>query len=68
MPWCEGCARFYNPNTLSEGGNCPEGHHVADAAEDAVDPKAPWHFWVLVIGVVVYLGYRLVQGIAWLFT
>ncbi|MCO5319203.1 MAG: hypothetical protein M9942_12285 [Microthrixaceae bacterium] len=28
--------------------------------------KAPWHFWVLVAAVVIYLGWRLVQGIAWL--
>ncbi len=28
--------------------------------------KAPWHFWVLVAAVLLYLGWRLVQGIAWL--
>jgi len=28
--------------------------------------KAPWHFKVLVVGTVVYLGYRLYQGIGWL--
>lgn len=27
--------------------------------------RPPWHFWVLVAAVVVYLGWRLVQGLAW---
>jgi hypothetical protein len=67
MPWCEGCDRFYNPNTLTESGQCPEGHHVADpVGED--DPKIPWHFWLLVIGLVLYLGYRAFQGLEWLFS
>lgn len=69
MPWCEDCARFYNPNTLTEAGDCPEGHHVADPAEDddaeeAV--KVPWHFKLMLVALVIYLGWRLVQGIEWL--
>ena len=67
MPWCDDCARFYNPNTLDAEGDCPEGHHVADPESDEPEAKvrAPWHFWVLVTGVVLYLGWRLVQGIIW---
>jgi hypothetical protein len=26
----------------------------------------PWHFWLLLIAVVVYLGWRLAQGATWL--
>lgn len=75
MPWCEDCSRFYTPSTLSPEGDCPEGHHVADpeAAHTVVqsgaepreedDVKAPWHFWVLVAAVAIYLGWRLIQGI-----
>ncbi|MFP3906386.1 MAG: hypothetical protein ACLFRV_13380 [Acidimicrobiales bacterium] len=33
-----------------------------DHAESA---RAPWHFWVMVVGVVVYLGWRLVEGVLW---
>ena len=79
MPWCEECDRFYTPSTLSTVGDCPEGHHVADAAEvaaldqSAADDAAgeqklrvPWHFWLLVAVLVVYLGYRLIQLISWL--
>lgn len=92
MPWCEGCSRFYTPSTLTRSGDCPSGHHVADAGDApplvqssapgrdetgvragaAVDERsdrvrAPWHFWVLVAAVSVYLGWRLVQGIILLF-
>ncbi|MGA3214086.1 MAG: hypothetical protein ABSD97_00150 [Acidimicrobiales bacterium] len=36
------------------------------AEEEQTHPKAPWHFKVLVVGSVGYLGYRLYQGIGWL--
>ena len=29
--------------------------------------KAPWHCWVLAGALVLYLGWRFVQGISWLF-
>jgi hypothetical protein len=80
VPWCESCDRFYTPSTLTAGGDCPEGHHVADPddaprllqseappREEEPEPKVPWHFWLLLVAVVVYLGWRLVQGIEWLF-
>jgi len=80
VPWCEPCGRFYTPSTLTAGGDCPAGHHVADpptplpqsatdGPEDDGEPqrlKVPWHFWLLVVALVVYLGWRLVQGIQWL--
>ncbi len=81
MPWCEDCDRFYTPSTLSAEGNCPSGHHVADPdaavlvqSDDpgATEPrsrkkvKAPWHFWVLIVALTIYLGWRLVQAITWL--
>ena len=75
MPWCASCDRFYNPNTLSTDGSCPEGHHVAEGAPDGAAPPeklrkfsdepAPWHFKVLVALTAVYLGWRAVQGIDW---
>ena len=65
MPWCDDCARFYNPNTLSSTGACPEGHEVVDPDEAAERTKAPWHFWVLIAALVIYLGWRLIEGIGW---
>ena len=40
--------------------------HEDDSDDEEAHVKAPWHFKVLVVGTVVYLGYRLYQGIGWL--
>jgi hypothetical protein len=54
------------------GRRCPAcGSALASAGapeeeEEEIHPKAPWHFKVLVVGSVIYLGYRLYQGIGWL--
>jgi hypothetical protein len=37
----------------------------AEAGEER-QAKAPWHFKFIVVGSVVYLGWRLYQGISWL--
>jgi predicted RNA-binding Zn-ribbon protein involved in translation (DUF1610 family) len=34
--------------------------------EEGEAPKVPWHFKLLMAGVTIYLGWRLVQGIIWL--
>jgi hypothetical protein len=31
-------------------------------------PRAPWHFKLLLLAVVVYLGWRLIQVIGWIVT
>jgi hypothetical protein len=69
MPWCEQCSKFFNPNSMAPDGTCVKcGSFIADPARTAVDTdeKVPWHFWVLVVAVVAYLGWRLIQGLAWL--
>lgn len=71
MPWCDHCSRFYNPNTMAEDGTCPNcgaklarpAKHERDAAEGR--KPIPWHFWVLVVALVIYLGWRLFQGVEW---
>ncbi len=46
---------------------CGMALEVEDGTDvDQTAGKAPWHFKVLVVGTVVYLGYRLYQGIGWL--
>lgn len=37
-----------------------------DEEEETRQAKAPWHFKVILVGSIVYLGYRLYQGITWL--
>ena len=61
MPWCETCDRFLNPPSLTTEGACPTcGRVLAEPA------KAPWHFKLLLLALVLYLGFRGWQGIAWL--
>lgn len=80
MPWCEECSRFLTPTSLGAGGECPScGRVVAFAGDDHAgaagghgahgegsdEPRAPWHFKLLVVATVLYLAYRGVQGVAW---
>jgi len=72
MPWCEQCDRFYNPNSMAPDGTCMKcGAFIATPADDADadDPeakvRAPWHFYVLLVALVIYLGFRAVQGVVW---
>lgn len=72
MPWCETCDRFLSPNTVRPDRTCPscgrpvEAPPAADrSAADEGEVTAPWHFWVLVVGVVGYLAWRLIEGIGW---
>jgi hypothetical protein len=73
MPWCETCSRFLNPNSLNADGSCPTcGRVVAEprgpGAADEAPPKAPWHFKLLLLAVVIYLTWRFVQIISWVVT
>ena len=68
MPTCEPCGTFYNPNSLPADGTCPKcgapvtgGDHLR--SHDEAERKVPWHFWVGVIAVTLYLGWRLLQGV-----
>ncbi|MCU1461571.1 MAG: hypothetical protein JWO37_1646 [Acidimicrobiales bacterium] len=65
MPWCETCSRFWNPPSMNEDGSCPTcGNVIAKPHDEAL--RAPWHFKLLLAALILYLGYRLYQGIAWL--
>jgi hypothetical protein len=66
MPWCEACSRYLTPNTVREDGTCPDcGDQVEAAAqqnaETLADEKAPWHFKLMVVAVIAYLVWRLVD-------
>lgn len=72
VPWCETCDRFYNPNTLHADGTCPTcgrtvaAHPRVATADVEARPGTPWHFKLLVAATVIYLAYRLFQGVWWL--
>lgn len=43
---------------------------VSTASTNDPDPeevrvRAPWHFWLLLVALSIYLTYRLIQGIVW---
>jgi hypothetical protein len=65
MPWCEECSKFWTPTSLQADGSCPSCGRTIATAE--AEPKAPWHFKLLVAAVIAYLAYRVVQLLGWLF-
>lgn len=75
MPWCDDCERYYAPSAMTPEGHCPRCDADLLAA-DADDPgagggddggdhdgdeKVPWHFKLMVVLLVAYLGWRLVD-------
>src|SRR5436305_879883 len=95
MPWCDDCAKFWNPASMPEDGTCPTCHRTlvdvrerqahtpastkttpADPPENPYDidvkalagesGKAPWHFKLLVVAIIAYLLWRVVQVVGWL--
>lgn len=69
MPWCEACSKYLAPTAMTAAGNCPVcdspvGEAEAKASEIAASESAPWHFKVLIVVLVIYLGWRFVQLLA----
>ena len=63
MPWCEDCSKFWTPTSLPPDGTCPTCGAIIG---DPPSTRVPWHFWVLVVALSIYLGWRLIQGFEWL--
>jgi len=66
VPWCDECAKFWNPPSMHDR-HCPQCGaelETATVSEEAV-PHAPWHFKLLVVALVLYLGFRAYQGVFW---
>lgn len=61
MPWCDGCDRMVEDDDLTDEGECPK---CGEALRER--RKIPWHFKLLAVATVIYLGYRAFQGIEWL--
>ena len=67
MPWCEECAKYYTPNSVEADGSCPKCGDAlqlaegTDGDEAAAEESTPWHFKLMVVAVVSYLGWRLVD-------
>jgi len=65
MPWCASCDKFLSPNSVSVVGTCPTcGIRVEDSeGRPARSQKVPWHFQLFFVAAVIYLGWRLLEGI-----
>lgn len=77
MPWCEPCAKYFAPSSMTQEGSCPQcgekidtislsGKITADTLDlkklAGVDgEKVPWHFKLLVSLLCLYLGWRIIQ-------
>ena len=61
MRWCDDCPKFWNTHSLPETGERPTTNRVLSLPQN----KTPWHFKLLLVAISLYLGWRLVQGIAW---
>ena len=70
MPWCDNCDAYQAPNALKADGTCPTCDGPVDMADvkgsTKQATKVPWHFKLMILVLVIYLGYRLIQGIVWL--
>ena len=71
MPYCDDCEKYWAPSAMKDDGSCPRcganldepaiaAAHGADAGSDE-DAKTPWHFKLMIVALVVYLGYRFVE-------
>lgn len=81
MPWCSTCNRFLSPPTVTPEGGCPRCgrpvdpgqarpagatmEHDEPANPEEEFPPVPLHMKILGASVVIYLGWRLIQGIEW---
>ncbi|HEV2071012.1 MAG TPA: hypothetical protein VGR26_14580 [Acidimicrobiales bacterium] len=66
MPWCDDCRRFWTTDAVSGDGTCPSCGAALPEPRAGGDVGAPWHFKLLLVAVVAYLGWRAVELIVWL--
>lgn len=60
--WCEECQRLVEPASLTGDGECPTCGAVLREERRPV----PWHFKLMILATIVYLGWRAYQGVGWL--
>ena len=62
---CPTCGRQL-PAATTSGVAAAADPHKVDLKELAGEEKMPWHFKLLVVALVLYLGWRAFQGVEWL--
>ena len=66
MPWCDDCSKYWAPSAMTPEGTCPTCGRDLDVPVKAgdgteEDEKAPWHFKLLMVLLVIYLVWRFWQ-------
>ena len=75
VAWCVHCNKFLTPPTVTPDGNCPKcGQPVERGlipgmtrSADEAAPRVPWHLKLLGTALALYLGFRFMQIIDWVF-
>jgi uncharacterized paraquat-inducible protein A len=62
VPWCDTCDRLVAEDDLVDHG-CPT---CGTSLHEPVRRPVTWRLRLLVVATVVYLGWRIAQGIQWL--
>ena len=62
---CPTCGRQL-PVAATSGVAAAADPRKVDLKELAGEEKMPWHFKLLVVALVLYLGWRAFQGVEWL--
>lgn len=75
MPWCDPCS-VYHASADVDDGQCPDcgesvshDDHVSNEVEEerTVGQSAPWHFWIVVVALIAYIVWRIVDLIMAIF-
>ncbi len=61
MAWCEECSQHLDTESVGADGTCPTCGRVIVETR-----RVPWYFKLLLLTTVIYVGWRLAQGIIWL--
>jgi hypothetical protein len=75
VAWCVHCNKFLTPPTVTPEGNCPRCGQAVERglipgmtrSADEPAPAVPWHLKLLGSALALYLGYRALQLVDWLF-
>lgn len=62
MPWCDQCDKYVDPGDETE--LCSSCNTLLDKDDmKNKDGGVPWHFWIVVVPLVIYLLWRLISFI-----
>jgi hypothetical protein len=75
VPWCVSCNKFLTPNSVRADATCPtcgrtvERGLIPGMTRSADEPVTgtPWHLKLLLLAFVLYMSWRTVQIVDWIF-